>query len=550
MPMHAALKKTFDVLAATANPAAVDLLIVALGMADEGIRTQSLTSLLKKPAARGHLEVIRRLPELTGDMRALLEKHAGPMGRAVRQALTQNDAELRGNALEIARWLQDVSQIPLLVHLLEDSGIQERGMTGAVLLDLVNRLYEQMRRSPVAGETQRLREQSLAALEIACVRFDAHQAVEIVEGAIILCGADGPLLRKIFHETSQLCRDCAAETLFRSIHPGVMSVIVDSMAQNFPMREVIAAFEGRDDPEFIAHLLSSWPHKLTANQQKNFREISTILWLDAERLCLETISPGLHRQLIAFLLHTGVPLDRKLDVLEWMVRFGSPEGRQAATDVLVDLEDNDHKVTEVILEGLESDAPDVQAWATHQLRSRHVPDAFRLLIERLDSPLPEVRAAAQAELGDFNILRVLEMYEQLDRTMCEAIGRLVLKIDPQTPIRLRHEMLHAIRRKRIRAARGALALRLHHDVADALHEMTLDSDNLVRRTAAEVLGQVGTPAAMARLRELLRDVSPRVREVSAAALRDLEHLTTEVDGPMQEDRPGAARPAMAGGAGN
>lgn len=528
--MDAALRRTFQTLAASANPAAVDVLIRALNQPDDEVRAAALAGLLKKNSHTGNIRIIREFPRLTSEMRVLVEKQAGALGRSLKQVLSQDDPEMRGHALEMVRWLEDTSQIPVLVHLLKDPNLPERDVVGNVLKDLISRLYEQIRGGQRGSETQRLREQALAAIEIACLHFDAHGAAEIVEAAIVLSEAASPLVHKVLRETPQSCRNCAAEVLFQSVHPGVMSMLVDSMSQNFPLREVFAAFEGRDDPEFIAHMLASWPCKLSPNQQKNFREITTVLWLDPERLRLETVPPGLHRQLIAFLLNTGVPLEQKLPVLEWMVRFGSLEGRQAATDVLVDLEDNENKVTWVVLEGLEADAPDVQAWATHQLRSRHIPDAFRLLIERLDSPVAEVRAAARAELGDFDILRVLGMYDQLDPTICVAVGRLLLKIDPDTPARLRQEMLHAIRRKRIRAARGALALRLHQHVADALLEMSHDSDNLVRRTAAEVLGHVGTPESALRLKELRHDPSPRLREVAAAGLRGLREV-------LQEDLP-------------
>jgi HEAT repeat protein len=61
-------------------------------------------------------------------------------------------------------------------------------------------------------------------------------------------------------------------------------------------------------------------------------------------------------------------------------------------------------------------------------------------------------------------------------------------------------------------------MKLHHEVVDALLVMVGDSDNLVRRTAAEVLGKVGTQEAVAALHELTHDASPRVREAAATAI--------------------------------
>src|SRR5205085_2018030 len=125
----------------------------------------------------------------------------------------------------------------------------------------------------------------------------------------------------------------------------------------YPFSAVFAAFERRSDPEFICHLLRNWPRKLTPFQQKNFKEIHSVAWLNPESLVVDFIPDALHCALIAFLMATGLPQPEKLAVLEWMVRFGSPAGRHAATDVLVEIEDD--KVQEVVLESLESLEPEI-----------------------------------------------------------------------------------------------------------------------------------------------------------------------------------------------
>jgi hypothetical protein len=291
------------------------------------------------------------------------------------------------------------------------------------------------------------------------------------------------------------------------------------MTQSHPFPAVCTAVERRTDPEFICHLLRHWPRKLSNFQLKNFREIHTVAWLDHDQLQIDLIPVAMHRTLITFLMATGLPQAQKLAVLEWMVRFGSPEGRLAATDVQVDLEDD--KVQEVVIDGLESEEPDVQAWATGQLRNWSIPNAMELLIERLDSPIKEVREAARSELSGFNIYRAIELFDEIDGPMQVAVGKLVRKIDPDTIQKLREQMQTAIRRKRIRAARAALAMRLHVEVVDALLEMACDSDNLVRRTAAEVLGKVPSRESVEMLLEMTHDASPRVRDAAAHALHAL-----------------------------
>lgn len=560
--MANALHKTLDVLARTRNATAVDLLIAAIHIPNDEIRVASLAALCKRHSTRGNIEAIRNLRNLTTEMRAVLERNATSLSQAMRQCLLHGDQELRANALEMVRWFEDFGQMPTLLNLIEDAQCPQRELTAHIIGELVNRLYDHLHfgkgqsgaaPSPSAAsstapshtflrDAPRIRHQTLAFLESACQRYEAHRCPQVIQGLLVLADPESPIVKKLFRESSEVCRQAADTLLQKSTHPGVMSLIAQSMTQNYPHSAIIQAFEKREDPEFICHILRTWPKKLTQVQQKNFKDIKSITWLQPDRLNLEIIPPGLHKPLVAFVLITGLPHAHRLTVMEWMLKHGCPEGRTAATEVLVGLADD--KVQEVILEGLESEQPEIQAWATSQLRSREIPHTFELLIERLDSPMPEVREAARAELVDFNMLRVLDMYEHLDGKTCLAVGRLVQKIDPQAIEKLKAEMRQPIRRKRIRAARGAQAMGMQLKVLDALLLMIADSDALVRRTVVEVLGTTPAAVALETLSEALNDPSPRVREAASRSLLQLRSLKPAAI-PANETQPATDVAALA-----
>lgn len=542
--MASPLEKTFDLLARTKNASAVGVLVTALDEADEAVQALAVGALLARGPTHGIVEIIRRHQVLARPARELVAKNAPLLSRGLRDSLVSGDAALRANALALVRQLEEFSELPTLVRLLEEQAIRERQAVESTIFDLVNRLYEH---TQIGGErdestgflrdAQRIRHQMLATLESACHRFHVHRCRRVVEGLLVLGDPENIYLKKLFQECSDEVRGIAAELLHSSKHPGVLTLIVASLAQNYPLPATFSAFERRTDPEFICHLLRHWPRKLTAFQQKNLRELHAVAWLEPSQNHLDLVPAALHCPMIAFLMATGLSQSQKLAVLEWMVRFGSPEGRLAATGVLKELEDD--RVQEVVLEGLDSKEPDVQAWATSQLRAWAIPNAMELLVERLDSPIPEVRQAARDELSGFDVLRVLEIFEQLEPRMRTAVGNLVQKIDPQTTHKLEHEMLTAIRSKRIRAARAALVMNLHLDVTNALLIMARDSDNLVRRTAAEVLGKVQTREAIDMLYELTGDISPRVRETATAALGEIKVARdpSPRESPARQDKP-------------
>src|SRR5262249_43793530 len=138
-------------------------------------------------------------------------------------------------------------------------------------------------------EGDRVRHQILAMLEAAGYRYPTHRCRQVIEGLLILSDPENMHLKKFMRDATDEVRGVAAELLCTSRHPGVMGLVVDSMTQNYPFPAAVAAIEKRTDPEFIHYLLRHWPRKLTAFQQKNFREIRAVAWLDPAEPHLEVV---------------------------------------------------------------------------------------------------------------------------------------------------------------------------------------------------------------------------------------------------------------------
>lgn len=508
--------------------------------------------LLKRRSETGIQEIVRRARSFSLELREVVGRHLVSLAQPLRHLLLHNDLDLRDNTLELIREFEDYNQIGTLISLLEMREYSARDHASLVFQELIDHLYEHVKagkESRTAGGTgkaeagtggnaagtsvlthqrvqrdaERIRLQVLSFLEQSCHRFDQHQCREIVEAMLILSDPENTHAQRIIREASDSCRKTSAEVLKSSAHPAIISLVFHVLTQNYPLPGAMGAFEQRRDMEFVCFLLRNWPRTLSVFQQKNLRQVQSLGWIDPADLHLEMIPAVLQKTLIACVLATGLPEEHKLAVLEWMVKYGSSEGRQAAAVVMMELEDT--KVQDVVLESLQSEDAEVQAWATSQLRPREVPQAFAMLIQRLDSPMKEVQEAARKELGDFDIYRGIEMFDQLEPKVCLAVGQLVRKIDPQALNKLHREIVGAIRRRRIRAARGALALGLQELVAEALVQMTQDGDALVRRTAAEVLGSVSLAASGRPLAALLEDPSPRVREAARNSLQKLQGTT-------------------------
>jgi hypothetical protein len=527
---------TFDHLATSRASSALDLLTTALDSKHLAIHEKSVAALLKRGTARCLTEVIRRLPTLTSAGRRLLEEQGSRLSSTLRQCLLHGDAELRTHSLELVTSAECYEQVATLVQILQTAGDPYHAEACQSLQALVDRLYEQIHlgggRRPGGDRYQRnlsqVRQTVLAALDAGCNQFEAldHRA-EVLESILVLGDPDAFAVRKILLQSAPACRDLACYLLFSSKHPGVMRLLLDFMKHNYPVAKVLEAFEQRIDPEFVCFVLREFPKRLNENQQKNFKQLTRIDWINKQLLPLEAIPPALHEPLVAFVQATGIDHDHKVEVQKWILLHGSVQGRLAAGQVLESAAPD--CVRGILFDSLDSEEEDVQAWATSQLRTQGVPEALRLLIERLDSPLPAVREASRDELQSFNLELLLSIFEHLDPKVCLQTGMLIQKIDPDCHLKLVSELNHPIQRRRIRAARAARQLGLVNDVQASLVSMLSDPDSQVRRTAAEVLVDIPTAEVVAGLSALLNDASPRVREAAEQSLDEIHKRGLQPD---------------------
>lgn len=526
--MAAPWLRTIERLAVSNNGVATSVLLAGLRGPNEAIAAACLGALLRKNSSRVNLEVLRTCHTFPPAVRLTLERSLALLSGTVRQAIQHGDPQVRDNALDLIRRGLDIQQLPLLLALIElpDEGVRDRSIETSRLL--VDTLYMKLQGvcdpatdsilagHPAFRDVPRTRLQTIAALEAACQRYESHHCLEVVEWLAVLGDLNDLSTRRVFTDRQSFIPELLRQVLSESHHPGITRLLLGALDVNYPAPWVMRVLIERRDPEFACEFLRFLPRKPNSIMARNLRGIQTLGWLDSTRLSLASLPPALHVALVAFTTCSGLSADDRLSVLEWIVRDGSPQGRMAATELLCLMEDD--KVQEVVLESLESEVPKVQAWATTQLRTREIPNCFELLIERLDSPHEEVRLAARAELSDFGVPRVLELFTELDAPRCRAIGRLLQKIDPETPAKFHWEMTQAVRRRRIRAAHCAEAIGILPRVIEGLVEMAQDSDTLVRRTAVEAMTRLEGPRADAILTMALSDISPRVREVAERAL--------------------------------
>lgn len=535
---RSALAATFGVLAEAETSRSEQLLVAALRVPRPAIQKAAAETLLKSTSSHGKMAVFRELDQLPDSVCELIHRSQSSLNTTFRQMLLQGNSESRQLALRVIRVTRQYHQMN---HVLEVMNRPECDCTddGATTVrSLVNSLYQQWRHeqhhpSDKLPSTETYRQSLLADLERATQDWSTLACPEdVVEGVLALSEPQHAVLKRVLWHGAEECRETAYRLLMQSRHPGVLRMMADSLSEQYPHPKIFTAIRTRHDPEFLSELLQSLSRRRSSRQVEHLHQVQQLDWLVPPFDVLHVVPRGLQPALMAFINGTRIPRELKGGVQEWLLRFGTPEGKRAATTGLTLLEDS--VIQEVVLESLESEDVEIQAWATSQLRQLALPDAFSRLVERLDSPSREIQEAARAELNDFNVSRVLSIADDLAAEDARRAGVLLMKVDPDAQVKLRRELSHPARRRRIDAARRTARLGLQNQFMSAYVAMTHDSDPLVRRTAAQVLATISSLEAYRALLPLREDPHPRVRETATEALKK---WTREANVAAGEARP-------------
>lgn len=518
-PIPPPVVKTISVLAESGLPRAGLMLAQALSIPFEPIQLAAAAALIKRGAVPLQLELFARFEDLPKSVQQLVIESSESLAQAFHQGLLHGSDTVRAQTLNVIRATDQFTQLGTLFELLTRTKLTDLSLILETTRHLVDRLVDlsvdRTGTERPRAAIEAARKQVLVQLETVLPRFDVSSAPEILMTAVLALAEPGhAVVKRSLWNGTPICREVAQRLLDESRHPGVLRFLAASLGQHYPHPHVFKVIQQRTDPEWIAILLKSMESRLSPTVAQNLKQVESIAWLEPPLDLLEAIPPALQGALVRFVAATRLPGDVKSALHEWLMQHGTALGRMAAEAGLPRIDEG--IVQDAVRDGISSDDEEVQAWAVKQLRQHAIPEAFGLLVERLDSPIQAVQAAARQELASFNTERVLGLIPDLDPVEARHAGKLLWKIDLDAPVLLRRRLGHPARQKRIVTLQAILLLGLIEHFEDAVIALSDDADALVRRIAVEALGELSSPKSRAVLGRLLNDPHPRVRAAAEA----------------------------------
>jgi hypothetical protein len=520
--MPTPLERTFETLARSRNDAATAVLLATLDAQEKPLADGAVLGLVRRRSKAGHTAVLSRWHLLSPELKRAVDQSEGRMGGALQEALLHGDDQLFANACEVAHESGEFDLAPTLITIAEQvDGTRSRVAT-RLIGEMVERLvHARGGEGEIGGYTRHpetIRKRVLDSLERSVERFVVHGRRELIEAFVVLAGPESPTLRTILESPHHPCCQTVVDMLNTSTSADVLQLLTDYLATDEAPAAVRAVASRRTDAAFVAALLAM-PLAPLPGLVKNLGRIKGFACLSSPDAVCKRLAPAAQAAAMRIVALSGATDESKVNFAAALLARGAAPARVAACQALEPI--SGQRSNELVLAALSDSDGDVQAAATRQLRSRHIPGTLAKLIELVASPHEAVQIAARESLAEFSFENYLARYETLDDDTRRTTGALVALVDVHALDQLKLEMASLVRRRRLRAIEVADVMGVTARVADALVERLDDEDHLVRAAAAAALGDCSAMDVRDALVAALGDRSHAVQSAARDSLRNL-----------------------------
>ncbi|QDT68691.1 hypothetical protein MalM25_16150 [Planctomycetes bacterium MalM25] len=533
VPTAQGVEKTLRTLLRSANPAASELLTIALESDEPSLRVGAVRTLALRDDAAGHRALVENYQHLPADAREAINvtPHRAPLVGSLIEMLKPGTPRLARRAAEMVHDWQATLALPAVAEAVLWADDDSKSFYATEALCLTGLLEQAMKDyEATAGSAKESRPEDPAFQRRAAVnalakgveRYESHQCPEVVDAFLRLTPCDEPTLVEALHNTSHPAHRALLETLRHSDSEGALGVLASVLLDLHAPEGLLLVAAERCDRQGLTILLCRLGFPIGARARVSVARVPGFAWLESGRMEVLLRLPE-QAQATAMQIAAASGSSRKLlaEAIELLLERGEPAGRAAAADAIESLKDQQAHppLSRALLGGDTTVLPTV----ARLLRAKNYPDATAILILLLDYEDESVVEAAQRALGELSFSQFRNQIDELPPDHRRRLGRLIAKADPNVAATLALELKSGAAERRLRTLDLIELMGLAGDLAPVLLQRVAgDPDVGVRAEAAGMLGAAPKlPSVLETLEEALDDDAHAVREAARASLQKL-----------------------------
>ena len=544
----------YDFLAQSGNPAADELLNLALKMSDEPYKSAIFETIIDRGRSRSSADIISHFHHMDKARQQLIIQRAADLYAPIGQALTANDDQARKNAIEIISESRDCRLSEALVIMLKSGMFQVAAKAAKILAEMVDEFVTENpywyldnkthikyqydlelnnRRSNQKLHPRDKRQFLLMALKESLGVYSLHQRSELIPAAMMITGANDELFWKFSNTIATPVTESVLNIVGHDKRAKMAYFICSALKVPRLRPMAISNISGKHDFEFISALATSYSIlKKDSEIVRRMKYVKTPQWLNIETVSLSEASKEQQKLLIDLIDAIGADQTVKagwaynsmpyvhLNYIFPLIGIVANPKNKIAVDMLKNI-------------NMSSNA-DISFESLKHLIYLKPPELLTIVGRNLKSPHEKVRALATRvyQKGAFDLF--WKKFERLDPVSQKKAAKAIFKLTEENHQRWEQQASNhdpAIRLKALKVLRSA---GLQEEHINSLLNMISDRDPFVRSLAVSLIGQTGELHKHAE-EVLLQATTDRDPRVLANAIEGLDfiHSSRAIDVALQ-----------------
>ncbi len=501
-------KNIYDYLAKSGNPAADDLLNLALNLSDEPYKSAIFETIIDRGRSKSSAGIIAQYHLMDPARQAMIVMRAADLNAPLCQAITSQDAKARENAVDIISKSRDCRLGNALVLLLRSGNYHLTSQATLVMVKTIdtfvneNPFWYVMQRAEVIDDFERQmanrgasvqlseadkRQYMLTSIKEALDIYATHRRSELIPAAMMITDARDEQFWKFGTSITSSVTEVVLNLIGHEKRPKMAYFICSALKVQKLRNLVLANLEGKNSPEFISSLAMAYSVlKKDKEISRWIKLVKKPVWLTSESVPLAGI-PRDHQRLLIDLIE-DIGADQTLKA-QWAYNSLAHVDSRCIFSLIGMIAKPTNTLAIDMLKNINmSQNEDVAFEALKHIIFLKPPELLTIVGKHLNSRHPKVRELATRvyQNGAFDIF--WKKFEKLDHKSQEKAAKAIFKLTEDNHKRWEAQAgSHdpAMRLKALKVLKNSGLLEKH---LETLTNMISDRDPFVRSLAVSLVG--------------------------------------------------------------
>lgn len=512
--------KTIKFLGKSSNPASNEILLQLLNHSVDRIRCLAFDCLYLRKDSELYLLLFKCFIQDKAYWLATKSLQRDRLFRLTDTAFRNKDEALHDAAATVILEQKLYETLPSVLANLEGTDEKRAQESRAMVLKLSELLYAELLNSSELERRNfdKRREWFIEQLDAPVKRYAVHGIDEILQSLLIVTKKSYATMMTLANDHRSAAGKRISEFLLNGQHGSYIRLLLSYLDDPDSPAVIDEILVTRSDAFFVRKMLESVGVNPAQEFQDALKRFRSFAWLTPRNPALPELVEGLEVCAVQLLQASSFPKYQLIALYRFFLDRPSVESRRAAANAVRRLVGDD--VNSMLLNYVNNSDAETASIVFRILKSRGVKELDAQLDQLISRRELEIKKAIYETTPEFHIETFASRISQMTEQTAKTIGHYVYRIDPNTTVVIRDDLLSPIPVRRLSACLAAAATGLSAQFIKRLIELAETDDEVnVRCAALSALSTLLTKESVETIKHLVEDKSMVIRNAASVALK-------------------------------